>query len=137
METQNAKNRHILIRGILGGAVAGIINGIIYLIARASDVSFTVPSQQEAGATMDIGIGPIIIFSVVPAVIASLLVLLLNRFTRKPFTIYLIIAVIILLVSFFPLTLEMDNITRIVLGIMHVIVASGITIGLNSAYRSS
>jgi energy-converting hydrogenase Eha subunit B len=135
MKTQNAKNRAIFIWGLLGGVIAAAASIITLYVAGAFDVSFVVPSPREESGTMEIETVPVLLSTIGPAIVAILLVMILNRFTKKPFTIYLVIAILVLLVSFYPLSMDMSNNTRIALGLMHVFTAVGISYGLYTAFQ--
>ena len=135
MVKSKTHNLSILTRGLAGGLVATIVNVAVFLIAQSSYVSFVVPSARPGEETMEIGLWPVVLFTIGPAIIAILLVMLFNRISRRPFSIYLVIAILIFLASFYPLSMEMANPTRLVLGAMHIVAAAGITLGIYSAYR--
>lgn len=62
-----------------------------------------------------------------PAIGATVLLALLGRFTRRPFLIFQIIALVFLLLSFGgPLSLPVSGTVKVVLGIMHTVAASAI-----------
>ena len=116
----------LLKQGFLAGVIAAIVNVFIYFIAKASGgVSNTVllPGGKP------LGIAPVIFSSVIPAILAALLLFTLGKFTSDPIRIVTIIAAIVLLVSFGgPFGIPgLPFGTRFTLALMHL-VAGGVII---------
>lgn len=136
MATQRTKNRTILARGFLGGAIASLVNAVIFLLARASEISFLLPAPAEGQDPIDLHVAGIVLSTLIPTLGAMLFMWLLNRYTRKPFTIFFIVALVVLALSFVPLTIDASMNTKVTLGAMHVVAAAGILGGFYSGYRS-
>jgi len=114
--------------GMLGGLVAAIGNLIIFLIGQAFlGDSFVVPTFPDGapGAVSPVNVA---LYSLVPGVVAGLLLALLNRSASEPVQIMLGISISFLLFSFTaPLGLpSIPDMTRVVLAVMHVVAAVAI-----------
>jgi hypothetical protein len=80
---------------------------------------------------------PVVIASVIPALAAGAFLWGLNRFTRRPYTIFLAIAVVFLLFSFGgPLSLPVDTAMKVALNSMHVGAAIAIVWSLVTQTRA-
>lgn len=114
--------------GAVGGSVAAIVNSVLLLIGKASGVRFMAPLGGPDMPAQAIGLTQVILFSLVPGIVAALLLALLGRFSRRPYRWFLIIAVVFLLLSWIPdWTLAMDSVeTRLLLSSMHLITAASI-----------
>lgn len=135
MNANKASNSSILVNGIIGGVVASILNVVIYYISRALDVSFILPPRVEGELPLDLHPFGIIFASMVPAIGALLLLMLLDKTTRKPFPILIIISVIVLAISVYPLTLDLTTASRISMGLMHIVAAVSILWALRTSYK--
>lgn len=133
--TQNAQSRQVETaesgRGlwataVIAGVVAVVINLIIYFFATSV---FNIPVQITMGGPtaplVPLTPGPVIVMSLIPAIGAAVLLWILRRFTARPYTIFLVIAVIGLLLSFGgPLPLPVAAAAKAVLVLMHVVTAA-------------
>ena len=78
----------------------------------------------------------VIIASVVPAALATLLVALLAHWTRRPWPWFWSIAFVALLLSWGgPLAATADPITKVMLGVMHLVAAAAIVAILTALAR--
>jgi hypothetical protein len=112
------------------GAITAVANLIVYFIAIALNVSLQVaaPGSTEL---QRLPFFPVILASVIPALAAAAVLLLLRCFTPRANTIFQTIAAIIVIVSFGgPLGQPTDDATKFVLNLMHVIAGVIITLGL-------
>ncbi len=124
---------HIWQTGLLAGAIASVGNLILYAIASALGVSFNflpadIPAPPFALA--------VVAATMVGAVLGTLLLTLMPRFTPRPLTRWRQIAIIALVLSFFqpllltsgvmPTPAPVELATIVVLEIMHVL--AGVTI---------
>jgi len=135
MESKKASNSSIFVNGLIGGVAASILNVIIYYVARAFDVSFVLPPRHQGELPIDLHPFGIIFASMVPAIGALLLLMVLNSNTRKPFRILLIISAGVLALSVFPLTLDLTTASRISMGTMHIVAAGSIILALRASYK--
>lgn len=83
--------------GPLAGAVAAVVNAVIFLLASglgAIPQDIVVPGQGP------ITLGPVVVSSFVPALLGAGLLALLVRFTRRPVRVFRIVALVALVLSF-------------------------------------
>ena len=108
----------------LAGAIAAGINSVLFLIGSAIgliDAAVLVP-----GLNGPITIGPIIMSSVVPSLIAGLVLGGMNYFLNKPFKVFRIVALVLVVLSFANPFMGIPGIPLgmgIWLNVMHVVVA--------------
>jgi energy-converting hydrogenase Eha subunit B len=112
----------------LGGVVASVVNAILYIATQpfgAFPGKFVIRPGQPGG----IPLAAIIIFCIGPALIATGVLWLLNRFTANPTRIFLIIAVVVFALEIIPpFTVPgIPVLTIVMLQIMHVVAAIAIT----------
>jgi hypothetical protein len=132
----NSTLTSILRGGLTGAAIAAAANAIIYFVAKAAGAlpeTVLIPNSGKP-----IMLVPVIIASIVPAVIATLIFWALVRFTKSPKKIFIAIAVLVFVATaggpFSIPDVPMNMV--IALDIMHLVAAVGITFGLTSAYQS-
>jgi Family of unknown function (DUF6069) len=117
--------------GALAGGVAGALaNVALFFIGAATGESYV--AELQPGVSSALPVAQVAIASIVPAVPAMLLAMILNRFTSKPGPIFAIVAVVFGLLSMGgPMSLPGASTTmKIVLALMHVVSAATITAGL-------
>jgi len=119
----------LLIAGLLGGALAAAANTALLFAGKAAGIGFLAPIKGPAVPLQVIQPANVIIMCLAPALGAALLLALLGRFTRRPYRIFLAIAGLFLLVSFYPdWALPMDSLpTRALLSVMHLVAGVAIT----------
>ncbi len=110
----------------VGAGVGIIANLIVYAIARAIGFDFSVPSPQN-GEPMPLPPIAVITATLIPAIGAGVVWFILNRTVRYPQRSFLLIAGVVLLISFAgPFTLSISLIEQLILNLMHVIAAAAI-----------
>lgn len=108
----------------LAGAISVVVNVVIYVIARIADVDLLVPEGPGSDELARLGIGPVVIASVIPLIIAALLALGLRRWTSQPTTIFRVIVVVGFVLSYVNVvTADLTGGTAVTVGLMHPIVA--------------
>jgi hypothetical protein len=110
--------------GLIGGAIAAVINLILLFIGQALNGGpMTVTPPGQAGQ-MPLPFFMVIIMSVLPGIIAGVLYGVLARFTARPKPIFFVIAALVFILFFIQALLAGQGATTIiVLEIMHVVVA--------------
>lgn len=121
--------------GVFAAISALLANAIVYFIASA--LGF-MPSYINPQLGRPIGVGEVIGSSIAGAVGATVLFALLARFTRRPVTIFRIVALVVLLLSFAtPFSLPGAPLSLIItLEVMHV-VAAAVIIGVLTTRASA
>lgn len=109
-------------RRALGAGAAVLANVLLLLIAWAFDVDLTVVSPGQPAFT--IGLIPIVIFTLGSALLGWAGLALLEKITRRATAIWITLAVIITLLSMFPVVgVEATGGAKAVLALMHLAVA--------------
>lgn len=108
-------------------AAAGVAVGaniLIWLLARALALPLDIQMGGPQSPVVPLTVAPVVIMSAVPALLAAGLLWLLGRFSARPFAIFQIVAVVVLLLSLAgPLSLPVGGVNKLVLGVMHVVAA--------------
>ena len=117
--------------GSLAGVVAAVINAALFFVGSYTGA---IPSNLIIpNAGQPLTIVPVLVSSFLPAVVAGLLLDLLNRFTKRPLRIFTIIVLAILAFSFIsPFSIPGIPITMIViLKLMHMVVVGAVLLAFN------
>jgi len=121
--------------GVMAAGVATGLNALLFFIFKALgiivDTIFIQPNQP-------LTVVPIIISSILPSLIASLVFFLLEKFTKNGFKIFRIIALVLMVLSFINPFMGIPNVTvayALVLNLMHVVVAGAVLYFLGKAVK--
>lgn len=123
-------------QALLGGALAAAANVALFFVARAAGVPME--GEFQPGVMGPLALGAVVGASVVPAVPGAFAAWLLLRFTRQGARSFAILAVVFALLSLGgPLNVAQATVsTKVVMELMHVFAAAGITGMLLRAMRS-
>ncbi len=118
--------RRLPLATLIGALIGVIANLIVYFAARAAGFEFLAPAPPT-NEPMPLPAVAVIVSTVIPAIGAAVVVALLNRFTARPLRVFLIIAAVVLIISFAgPFTLPISLIEQMILNVMHIIAAGAI-----------
>lgn len=138
---QTVANAKLLPAALIGGGIAAAVNLLIFLIL--PPVLGAAPIMVQMGPPgpdtpfVEMPAFAVVAASLIPAFIAAGLLWLLGRFTARPFSIFRIIAVVGLLLSFGPIfSAPMTTGAAISLGLMHVVAAAAIAYTLDQRARA-
>lgn len=130
-DAERVDGRRLLWATPLAAVVAAALNALIFLIGRAGgtltdDVGLTINGQ-----TQPLTLGPVIGSTIVPILVAGVLLALLGRFARRPIRVFTIVAAVVFVLSLAtPFTLPgADLAYRATLLLMHVM-AAAVAVGL-------
>ncbi len=124
----------LLRSALIAGVVASLGNLLLYIVARAAGVPFLISPQPGSSDLMTLPVAMVVIATIVPALVAALILAALARFTRTPLRLFQIGSVLFLIVSLImPMTMSVALSTRLVLALMHVIAGAAIIGGLSRA----
>lgn len=119
----------------LGAGVAVAGNLALLLIANLLSIPLTVmagPPGPDA-PIMTVGPVPVIVSSVLPALFAALIYLVLTKISAKGRQIFIAVAVVVFLVSLLPIFAQpLTPAGMVILALMHLVAAAGITWALVS-----
>lgn len=124
-----------LVRGtILAIVLALILNLIIYFFGQSLNVSFL--TQMGGNGLREVGIGPIVIVTLLTTILGAVLLWLLDRFAQDPLYLFLWIAAAVALLSLIPLYLGARGVgTFFSLGLMHIATAGAAMAGLTLFFQ--
>ena len=121
--------------GLVAGVGAAIANLVFFWITKGIfDIPYIIPMGGPSGPLGALPAALIIVFNVVPAIGATILLAILGKFVSRPFRVFWIISVVAFILSFMlPLTLPsgVATSTKIGLGLMHII-AGAVIVGVLS-----
>ncbi|WP_051476856.1 DUF6069 family protein [Arthrobacter sp. Br18] len=111
------------------------------LLAAAAALAIWLVAVPIAGIQLTVGIGagqpinitpaPILIASTASGLVAWALLVVLSRFLARGYTVWMIMAAVVLILSVSgPITAEATTATRVVLVLMHAVVATTLVLGL-------
>lgn len=108
----------------LAGAIAAGINSVLFLIGSA--IGLVDESVLVPGMNTPITIAPVMMSSFIPSLIAGLVLGVMNYFLNKPFKVFRIVALVLLILSFANPFMGIPGIPLgmgLWLDFMHVVVA--------------
>jgi len=115
--------------GVLAAVIAAVINAIIWLIARALGVSFRVQPPGQTESTVNLL--RVILITLVPILLGVGVYVLLHRVTRRPFLVFLVIALLIFVLSLLPpLSAADETGTQVALILMHIVATLAVLAGV-------
>ncbi len=133
MENTAAQNEQVVpigklwrvgLTAVVGAALANLV---FFLITKnVFGVPYIIPMGGPSGPLTSLPAVIIIMFNVVPAIGATILLAVLGKFLSRPLRVFWIISIVVFLISFMlPLTLpsSVATSTKIGLSLMHIIAA--------------
>lgn len=122
----NVKFGQAVKAGLFAGLAAAAVNTILFFIFHAAgvltDTIFIQPGQP-------LTVVPVLISSILPAIIASMVFFLFDKYTKSGFRIFTIVSIVLLLLSFMNPFMGIPGVTMgyaIVLNVMHVTVVAAL-----------
>ncbi|GBD18505.1 hypothetical protein HRbin27_01002 [bacterium HR27] len=101
----------------------------MWFIARALGVSFRVQPPGQTESTVNLL--PVILITIVPILLAVGLYVLLQRVTRRPFLVFLIIALVVFVLSLLlPLSAADETGTQVALILMRIVAELAVLAGV-------
>ena len=118
-----------------GGFIALALNLLIFFVAQGPlGIALLIPGLTQAGNETPLAAGMVIAASIVPAIGAAFLLMLLDRFTSRPIRTFQLTALIVGLLSLGgPLALPLSWAVRLPLEAMHAGTAIAITLCLSKS----
>lgn len=111
-----------LTAGLLAGITSAVINAILFLIFHSAGIiSDTIYPQPDKPMT----IVPVLMASLVPSIIGSLVFFLFEKFTANGYRIFSIVAIVLMVFSLYSPFTVIPGVTTgysLVLCVMHVVV---------------
>jgi hypothetical protein len=123
--------------GLMAAGVAAVVNTILFFIFHASgilvDTIFIQPNQPLTAV-------PVILSSIMPTLIATLVFFLLEKYTKNGWKIFKIIAFVLMVVTFANPFMGIQGVTigyAIVLDLMHVVVVASLLYFIGKAVKKN
>ena len=109
--------------GAIAGVLAAVANGVVYLLAAALGA---MPEDVAGSGGAPITLLPVVLSSIMPAIVAAVFLALLGWFTQRPIGIFRVVAVALLVLSFITLFTIPGAPAAMILAllIMHVVAAA-------------
>ena len=112
---------------LIGGVLSALGNLVVFFVAGWLGVGLQITAAPGSSTLVPLQIGQVIVASLLPALPAGLLLVVLARFMPNPWTVFMAIAGVFLVVSFMgPINLPTDPVNELVLNLMHVVSAVAI-----------
>ena len=126
-----------ILAGLAAAAAAAVLNSILFFVFHGagvlSDTIFIRPNQP-------LTIVPILISSILPAILGSIVFFLIEKFSSKGFKVFSIVSVVLLVLSFVNPFVGIPNVTvayAVVLYVMHVVVAGALLFFINRSVKNN
>ena len=123
--------------GALAALAAAAVNLLLFFVLKAAgvfvDTIFLQPNQPLTGLAL-------LIASIVPTLIASVVFFFIEKFTNSGFKIFTIVSVVLLLLSFMNPFMGIPNVTisfALGLNLMHVVVVLALLIFIGKAHKQN
>lgn len=124
-----------MMAGLMAAGTATVVNTILFFIFHAAGILvntiFIQPNQP-------LTVVPIIISSIVPTLIATLVFFLLERYTKNGWKIFKIIALVLMIITFVNPFMGIQGVTvgyAIVLDLMHIVVVGSLLYFIGKAVK--
>ncbi|MCB0077337.1 MAG: hypothetical protein KDD73_07900 [Anaerolineales bacterium] len=115
--------------GLLGGVVGAAVNLLLFFLTRLLGVVIELPAGPGSTTLAPLSWLAVLFASLVPAVVAALLLMGLNRLTEHGWGYFILLASLILVLSMLPvIVLGTGTAPRLVLAAMHGVAAAA-TVG--------
>lgn len=135
--TKKLNFKQIMIAGLTAAAVSAIINSILFFIFKSTewitDDIFVQPNQP-------LTVVPVIISSIFPTLVASLVFFILEKYTQNGFRIFSIVSIILMLLSLVMPFTGIPNVTTkyaLALEPMHFVVPLVLLYFINRSRKSN
>ena len=113
----------IIVAGLIAASVSAVVNTILFFVFQAAGV-FT--NDIMIQPNQPLSVIPVILSSIIPALIASCIFFLFEKYGKNGFKTFSIVSIILLVLSFANPFFGIPNVTvpyAIVLNLMHIVVA--------------
>jgi hypothetical protein len=131
----NFKNS--MMAGFTAGIAAGAINAVLFYIFHSMGI-FVDSIEVQPGQPLTVL--PVLISSLIPSLIASIVFFLIEKYTNQGFRIFSIVSIILLLLSFANPFMGIKGITfnyGIALDLMHIVVVASLLFFINRSLKNN
>lgn len=118
--------KQIITAGLIAGGTSAIINAVLFYIFRSSGV---IVDSIQIQPNTPLTIVPILISSIMPSIIGSIVFYFIQKFSLNGFKIFRIVSIVLVSLSLISPFTNISNVTfgyAMALNIMHIIVAGSL-----------
>jgi hypothetical protein len=118
--------KQIMTAALAAGSTAACINSVLFFLFRALSI---ITADVFVQANQPLTVVPVLLFSIVPSLVAGVVFYLLCRYTPNGFRIFSIVAIVLLLLSFANPFMGIPGIPvamGLALNFMHIVVAASL-----------
>lgn len=121
-QAERVDGKKILGATLLGAALAAVVNVFLWAVMQfVLQLNLQVQLGGPTSPLEPLSVVPVIVATIIPGLIAGVFLWLVGRFTPRPYTIFLVIAIVALLISFLAaFLLPVGLVQRIGMNTMHV-----------------
>jgi hypothetical protein len=123
--------------GLLAAATAAVVNAVLFFIFHAAGI---ITDEIMLQPNMPMTVVPVLISSILPTLIASLVFFLIEKYSQNGVKIFTIVSIILLLLSFANPFMGIPGVTvayGIALNVMHVVVVAALLFFINRAKKNA
>lgn len=127
--------KNAILAGLFAGIASALANAILFFVGRGAGI-FTDDLLLQPGQPLTVV--PVLLSSVLPSLVASIVFYLLDRYTQRGMLVFTIISLVLLVVSFMNPFIGIPGITvtqGILLNIMHITVVLALFFFLRRAKK--
>lgn len=121
--TRTLSHTRLVAGTLVAALISAVANAIVFLVSGALNVPLAIPTPPDLVVT-EITLAAVVAASTLPAVGAAVLLYLLERFTKRGRTIFIIVTVVVLALSYVSLIIFPETVavsTRLAMGVMHLV----------------
>jgi hypothetical protein len=123
--------------GAMAAVLAAIANAVLFLLFHAAGI---IVDSIEIQPGQPMTVVPVVISSILPTIIASIVCFMLEKYTNNGFGIFRVVSVVLLLLSFINPFAGIPGVTigyAVALNVMHVVVVAFLLFFLGKAKHQS
>lgn len=123
--------------GLLAAATAAAVNAVLFFIFHAAGI---ITDEIMVQPNMPMTVVPVLISSILPTLIASLVFFLIEKYSQNGVKIFTIVSIILLLLSFANPFMGIPGVTvayGIALNVMHVVVVAALLFFINRTKKNA
>jgi hypothetical protein len=132
-----APSRSVWRAGLLGAVLATVINGAVFLTARAADVSFVVRGFGSDTSPRTVTLVQVILNSFAPFIVGTAVAAFVVSRGHRVRSLQLVGAAVALISLGGPATMDADGATRLLLASMHVVAGAMFVLTLQACQRAA
>lgn len=123
--------RDAAIAGVVTAAIAAVAAIVCTLVIGAAGTDLVIPASPGSSDLMDLGIGPVVIVTLLAVLVGAGVYWLLERFTRRPVVFWRAVVAVVAVVSLVPVfAIDAGTGNAVALVVLHLVVAAVAAVGM-------